>query len=283
MKIDTLAILGIGFLGGSLARAVRQRAIAPRIIGVEPDEVSAQQSLSTGLIDELAPGPSANSITSADLVVCCAPVDHITELLLVTAQHARPGQLLTDVGSTKSAIVSQLEAKLPPHVLFVGSHPLAGSEKQGPEHADANLFEGRLVVVTPTERTPPAALELISAFWQAVGARVRQMKPTEHDRAVALTSHLPHLIASALAGILPPALTDLTASGFRDTTRLAASDPELWTAIALQNREFLLEALTAFDARVSDFRHTLDQKDTAQLLELFQRGKSVRDQLRGGN
>src|SRR5262249_12877032 len=139
----------------------------------------------------------------ADVVVFCTPVDRIVEQVLETAPACAPGTLLTDAGSTKAGIVHGLEGRLPPDVAFVGSHPLAGSEKRGPEFAEARLFQGRLTIVTRTPRTDPAALERTAAFWQALGSRVRLMDPEEHDRALALTSHLPHLLASALAGILP--------------------------------------------------------------------------------
>lgn len=275
MTIDTLAIIGVGLLGGSLARAARQRGVARHIVGVEPDEVSARLALSAGLVDELVPE------AKADVVVCCAPVDCVAELLLAAAEHGKAGTLLTDVGSTKATIVQAVEKSLPPHVLFAGSHPLAGSEKQGPEHADGRLFESRLVIVTPTETTPRAAVEQVSAFWQALGARVRLMSPEEHDRGVALTSHLPHLIASALAGVLPPSLAELTASGFRDTTRLAASDPRLWTAIALQNRDFLLEALATFAGRIEQFQRALEEKDEGRLFELLAVGCKMRKDVTG--
>src|SRR5262249_29527619 len=151
----------------------------------------------------------------------------------------------TDAGSTKEMIVDAVESHMTAGVSFVGSHPLAGSEKRGPEHADANLFQDRLALVTQTPSTNIRALERTKAFWQTLGYRVRVMDPREHDQALAFTSHLPHLVASALAGILPEDLVDLTATGFRDTTRIAAGDPNLWTAIFLQNREAVRAALRA--------------------------------------
>src|SRR5262249_44989507 len=147
----------------------------------------------------------------------------IAAQVLAAARHCRPGTLLTDAGSAKAAIVAKVEAfeaVLPKHVHFVGSHPLAGSEKRGPEFADADLFQGRLTVVTPTQRTDDGALDRTSVFWQTLGSRVKIMNPDDHDRALALTSHLPHVAAAALAGILPPALHELTATGLRDTTRV---------------------------------------------------------------
>ena len=168
---------------------------------------------------------SAEAVGQADLAVFCTPVDHLAAEVLAVALHCRPGVLLTDAGSTKAAIVRAIDGKLPPGVAFVGSHPLAGSEKQGPTHADADLFVGRLVVVTPTAATEEPALARIVTFWEGLGARVKFMDPEAHDRALALTSHLPHLVASALAGVMPTDLKELIATGFRDTTRIAAGDP----------------------------------------------------------
>src|SRR5262249_35465902 len=157
--------------------------------------------------------------------------------IIESAAGCRSGALLTDAGSTKARIVKAVEGRLPRGVSFVGSHPLVGSEKHGPEHADPDLFQNRVVVVTPTDATDEALLQHTSELWKSLGARVVVMSPEEHDRALALTSHLPHLSAAALAGILPPKWRELTATGFRDATRMAAGDPELWTAIFSENRE----------------------------------------------
>src|SRR5206468_2944891 len=147
----------------------------------------------------------------------------------------------------------------------VGSHPLAGSEKRGADHADARLFEGRLTVVTQTPGADPAAVERTCTFWRALGSRVQLMSPEDHDRALALTSHLPHLLAAALAGVLPPELNDLTATGFRDTTRVAAGDPSLWTAIFAQNRAAMLDSLRLLAGRLEEFRAALEAGDAAAL------------------
>jgi prephenate dehydrogenase len=187
--------------------------------------------------------------------------------------------LLTDAGSTKAQIVGTIEPRLPSGVHFVGSHPLAGSEKQGPEHADENLFQDRLTILTPTALTNPAALERTSMFWQALGSKVRLMSPQEHDKALAFTSHLPHLLAAALAGCLPAALHELTASGFRDTTRIAASDPALWTAIFSQNRSAVLGSLGLLMVRLSRFQDYLDSGDWSALNDLLVQAKKVRDAL----
>ncbi len=187
--------------------------------------------------------------------------------------------MLTDAGSTKAEIVATVESGLPPGAHFVGSHPLAGSEKQGPAHADANLFQDRLTIVTATAATDPGALEQTSVFWRGLGCRVRIMSPEEHDKALALTSHLPHLLAAALASNLPHPLHELAASGFRDLTRIASGAPDLWTAIFQQNRSRLLEALEPFLDRVSRLRDCLEAGDWKTLNELLAQAKKVRDAL----
>lgn len=283
MKCDTLAILGVGLIGGSVALAARARGLARRVIGFEPDEKSHMRSLALGIVDEMAPAPNSSRIGAADLVVCCAPVDRIAGLIEGLADRAKPGTLFTDVGSTKAAIVREVEADLPPGISFVGGHPLAGSEKQGAEHANPRLFEGRLVLLTPTQRTNPAALARITAFWEALGARVQSLSPDEHDRAVAMTSHLPHLMASALAGVVPTELYPLTATGFRDTTRIAGGDASLWSGILGQNSGFVLTALELLCQRLGDFRQALEAGDRERLLQLLEEGQRRRQSLTRGN
>ena len=278
MKIKTLTIVGVGLIGGSIGLAARQRGLAQRIVGVGRRRASLDQARAVGAIDDgildLEEG-----IHQADVAVFCTPVNQIAEQILKVASGCRAGTLLTDAGSTKAAIVSEVESRLPSGIAFAGSHPLAGSEKRGPEHADARLFQDRLTVVTRTERTGPASLERTVALWQALGSHVRIMTPEEHDRALAFTSHLPHLLAVALAGALPPEYCDLTATGFRDTTRLAAGDSEIWSAIFAQNRTGVLDALARLHGRLEDLRQALAAEDYATLDALLRQAKRVRDAL----
>jgi cyclohexadieny/prephenate dehydrogenase len=278
MQPGIITIVGAGLIGGSLGLAVKQRGLARIVRGIGRQQASLERARAVGAIDEGFVEPAA-ALAGAGLVVFCTPVDRIAEQVLAFAPHCSPGTLLTDAGSTKGTIVAAVEDHLPSGIAFVGSHPLAGSEKRGPDHADANLFEGRWTVVTRTPRTDPAALEKIVDFWQAVGARVTIMTPDDHDRALAITSHLPHLLAAALAGILPAELFDLTATGFRDTTRIAAGDPGLWTAICAHNREALLSALVPLDERLRQFRRALENRDWTALESLLVQAKKVRDAL----
>jgi prephenate dehydrogenase len=278
MKIGTLTIVGVGLIGGSIGLAARRRGLAGRVVGAGHNAASLERARTVGAVDATSLEMAA-AVAEADVAVFCTPVDRIAEQVLTAAPGCAPGTLLTDAGSTKAAIVAGLDGRLPPGVAFVGSHPLAGSEKRGPDHADADLFRGRFAVVTPGPTTDPAAVERTVAFWQALGSRVRLMSPEEHDRALALTSHLPHLLAAALAGILPDGLRDLTASGFRDTTRVAAGDPALWTGIFAQNRAGVLAALQALTDRLVAFRTALEAGDAAALDDLLAQAKKVRDAL----
>jgi cyclohexadieny/prephenate dehydrogenase len=279
MRVATLAIVGVGLIGGSIALAARRRSVADRILGVDVNTDALDHACKHGLIDEgfRDLGPVAGR---ADLLVFCTPVDRIAPQVLEAAPHCRPGTLLTDVGSTKARILDQIEPHLVSDVPFVGSHPLAGSEKQGPQHADADLFVKRIVVVTPTRNTERDALEQIIAFWRALGAATLLLSPREHDDALALTSHLPHLLAAALAGILPPHWYDLTATGFRDTTRLAAGNPALWTSIFRANPEAVLHGLDRFMSHLQRFRDAIAADEQATLLSLLAQAKSVKDVLR---
>jgi len=199
--------------------------------------------------------------------------------VLEAAPLCRPGAVLTDVGSTKSAILRDLAGRLPKGVAFIGSHPLAGSEKTGPEHARADLFEDCLVVVSAPPDSPPAACAFVMGFWHALGASVVPMPAEEHDRALAMTSHLPHAVASALAAALPEEWRWLTATGFRDTTRIAAGSPELWRAIFLHNKGPVLEALDRFREVLERFRAALADGDAEALLRILHEGKQMRDSL----
>ncbi len=278
MKIKTLAIVGVGLIGGSIGLAVKQRRLAERVLGVGRHEASLQRAQAAGAIDESCLD-LIEAVPRAEFAVFCTPVDQIAEQVLKVGPVCAPGTLLTDAGSTKAAIVRAVDGRLPNGISFVGSHPLAGSEKRGPENAAANLFENKLTIVTPTSQTEATALDRTRAFWRALGARIRLMDPNEHDRALALTSHLPHLAAAALAGILKPELHDLTAGGFRDTTRVAAGDPSIWTGIFLQNKEAVLAALDRFDERLHRFREALKAGDRLPLDSLLQQAKKVRDAL----
>jgi prephenate dehydrogenase len=279
MQPRTLAIVGVGLIGGSVGLAVRRPGGGTHVVGVDRDDNALRCARERGAVDE-ARSDFPAAVAAADLVLFCTPVDSIASQVLAAASACRPGTVLTDAGSTKAAIVDAVESHLPASVAFVGGHPLAGSEKQGPEYADPALFRDRVVVLTPTATSDEQAVARVAAFWESLGARVRRMSPDAHDRALALTSHLPHLVAAALAGVLPPELAGLTASGFRDTTRLAASNPELWSAILDANREAVLDALALFQGQLREFRRALEAGDRDAVRAALEAGGRARSALR---
>lgn len=278
MLFDTLTIVGVGLIGGSIGQAARQHGLCKTIIGVGRDPLSLEKAKAMGAIDSFTTD-LAEGARPADFVVVCTPVDKIAFHVLQAAQVCKPGTIITDAGSTKANIVNDVEGRMPKGVAFVGSHPLAGSEKRGPENATGDLFAGRITIVTPSQSTDSLIRECVVGFWQMLGSEVHLLDPETHDRALALTSHLPHLAAASLAGIVPPQYRPFTATGFRDTTRIASSDPKLWAAIFRQNALAMADALQRYSDRLDEFRQAILSDDEATLIELLSSGKRVRDAL----
>ena len=280
---DTVAIVGVGLIGGSIGLALCKRKLAKHVIGIGRRESSLAEADRLGCVNRTTTN-LANGVKAANLVVVCTPIDLIVQTVKDAAAHMPAGAFLTDAGSTKGNIVALAEEEVRKaaaaggrSLAFVGSHPIAGSEKTGPEAAQADLFEGRVVVMTPTAHTDRGAVQEIEAFWQALGARVVRMSPDEHDAALARTSHLPHLVASALAAATPEELLPLTAGGFLDTTRIAAGDIDLWRQIFLANGGHTLKALADFETVLSRLRRALESGDGAALAGLLTEGKRRRD------
>ncbi|MGF1581002.1 MAG: prephenate dehydrogenase [Gemmataceae bacterium] len=276
--LDSLLLVGIGLLGGSVGMAVRRRGVARRVIGVDRKWAVLNTAKQLGVIDEGTTNLE-EAIANTKFVVFCTPVDTIVDLGRSVAEHCSPGTTLTDVGSTKRKIMAELAGVFPDGVDFVGSHPLAGSEKKGVEHSNPELFQDRLTIVVPDETAPVETIEQVSGFWKAIGSRIRVMAADDHDEALALTSHLPHLVASALAGILPSEYYELAAGGFRDTTRIAASSPTIWKGIFQHNRDTVLAGIACLEKRIGQFREALERQDEERLSELLSEGKKVRDAL----
>lgn len=267
LEFGTVAIVGVGLIGGSLGTALRQRKKAT-VLGVGRDTARLEEARRRGIIDRATIRLSA-AAGDADLLVFCTPVDRIVEGVREAAAHARPGTLITDAGSVKGALCAPLTTGLPAGVEFLGSHPMAGSEKQGFEHADPDLFVNRLCLITPAAHTTVAARARLKQFWEAVGMRTLEMSPAEHDVAVAEASHLPHLVAATLASTLRPEHRPVAATGFRDTTRVASGDPGLWTAILLANADAVLESLERQTALAARFRDALRARDETTLHQLL--------------
>jgi len=279
MPVQNLTIVGVGLIGGSVGLAAKARGAARRVTGVGRDPRTLERAIAEGAIDSFTTD-LAEGVAEADLIVVCTPVDRVAADILAVAAAAPKRSVITDAGSTKGNIVRALAGKLPKTApAFIGSHPLAGSEKKGAAHARSDLFDNRLVIVTPTAETDLEALGVVELFWQALGARVVRMDPFEHDDALALTSHFPHAAASGLAAITPISLLGLTAGGFRDTTRIAAGDPDLWAAIFEANREAVGAATGRFIERMTEFQELLATNDRAGLVRWLAEGKKVRDAL----
>jgi prephenate dehydrogenase len=273
---DTVAIVGVGLIGGSIGLDVRAKKLAKRVIGVGRRASSLKAAKAAGCVTETTL-KLEQAAAAADLIIVCTPVGRIVEDVRTAAAAARPGTLITDAGSTKGSIVRALDGTLPDGVVFVGSHPIAGSEKSGPTAAVRDLYRDRVVVVTPTETTPAAATRTIERFWKLLGARTVRMSPEAHDAALAATSHVPHLIASALAAATPADVLNLAAGGWHDTTRIAASDGALWSQILCDNRECVLEGLTEVEESLEMFRRAIENRDLAGLERLWQVGKERRE------
>jgi cyclohexadieny/prephenate dehydrogenase len=280
MLVATLTIVGVGLLGGSIGLAAKERKLASRIVGVGRSRERLEPARQRGIIDEITLD-LAGAAAESDIMVFCTPVDQIIRQIQIAASASRPACLLTDVGSTKRHIVESIENSGGNPASFVGSHPLAGSEKQGWEFAQANLFQGRTVVVTVTTRTSTAAVARIKEFWRMLGAVVVEMDPAEHDRVLAQTSHLPHLTASALAASMSLKTEQmmLAASGLRDTTRIAAGDPDLWAAILHENCREILPALVSLRHTLDRWQAALEKGDRGAIESLLEQGKQFRDAL----
>jgi len=281
--IRQLAIVGVGLLGGSVAKAARLGGLARRIVGIGRDAGRLRPALDDGTLD-LAVTDLDAGVREADFILLAAPVLTIEGLLERVWRAAPDGALITDVGSTKRNIVRAAERFAATRSLsFVGSHPLAGSEQAGYRVARADLFRGATVVVTPTEATELGSLKKTTEFWEALGARVSSLDPETHDRTVAAISHLPHLIACALvdgAARVEPSALELAARGFRDTTRIAAGDPDMWTEIFLANRDALSATVEAFREALADLQRAIDAGQADALRAVLARIKATREQVR---
>lgn len=267
-----VAIVGTGLIGASIGLALKRAHPMTKVVGYGRRAETLRRARERGAIDEFHLDLDA-SLGNADLCVVCVPVDKIVELVLAMAEFVRDDALMTDAGSTKSRIVQELEERMPATApCFLGSHPIAGSEKTGPDAARADLFEGRVCVLTPTGRTPTAVVERLRGFWNSLGMIVRVTSPEEHDRILGRTSHLPHVVASALAQVVPESAWPFAGTGLGDTIRIAGSDPHLWTAILLANREAVLDALVEMGKRLDQFRVALQQANEPALESLFADG-----------
>lgn len=273
-----VAIVGVGMIGGSIGKALRSRRLATKVVGIGRSQASLDAARRGGCVTDISTDVAAAA--EADLVVVAAGVGAIPGLLDAVDAVVRPGTLLTDAGSTKASIVAGWERRRRSRRgRFVGGHPIAGSHRRGPAAADGDLFAGRVTVVTPAKATPAADADAIGDFWAALGSTVFMMPPREHDRILAATSHAPHVIAAALAAATPAATLAFTAGGWRDTTRIAAGDPELWADILLDNAGGVGDAMKRFAVTVERLLGAIGRGDRRRLVELLSRAKGTRDAL----
>jgi prephenate dehydrogenase len=279
-----VAIVGVGLIGGSIGLALRQRGLAAKVVGVGRRAASLDKAVACRTIDRGTTN-LVEGVSDADWVVVATPVAAIVDNVFAVAAAA-PRAQITDAGSTKAAICGavrsqtlQPEGPISLRDRFIGSHPIAGDHRAGPEHARADLFEGRTVVVTPDDDTPPGLVERTKEFWESLGATVELLSPEEHDRALAATSHLPHLVASALAASTPEEWLRLAGTGWADATRIAAGNPALWTQIFQQNRAGVIDALRRFEHRLAAIEGALAEDDAAALANHLLEAKRIRDAL----
>jgi prephenate dehydrogenase len=281
MSFRQVTIFGVGLLGGSLGLALKQRRLADRIVGVGHRQSTLDAAVARGAIDRGTTRP-AEGVAGSDLVVLATPVGRFGPLLTEAAPALAPGCLITDVGSTKRAVVEAVTPIIPPQCRFVASHPLAGSEARGIDAARADLYLGALVLVTPTPAGDEPSVQRIEQLWQALGCRTRRLDAAMHDRLLAQTSHLPHLAASLLVEALSVEAADLVSTGFLDTTRVASGDPAMWRDIFMTNRDEVLRAVERLEAALAEAKAALTSGDGAAMEALLQRAKIRRDQLRSG-
>jgi prephenate dehydrogenase len=280
--IKQLTIIGVGLIGGSLARALKAAGAVGEVVGSGRDAAHLQQALDLGVIDRMETDPAV-AVRGADVVVVAAPVGAAEAIFRAIAPSLAPDTILTDVGSTKASVVAAAKAvfgELPEN--FVPGHPIAGTEKSGVAASFAELFAGRRVILTPTERSAPAAVAQVRALWEQCGAEVVETSVEHHDEVLAATSHLPHLLAFSLVDTLATLddkqeIFEFAAGGFRDFTRIASSDPRMWHDICIHNEPALLKMLERFEADLDKLRQAIANNDGDYLLRVFTRAKAARD------
>jgi cyclohexadieny/prephenate dehydrogenase len=277
-----VAFIGIGLIGSSMARAMRRATLAGTIVACDTKPKHLKAAIDLGIADE-ASKDCAAAVRDADLVVIATPVSTYASIAKAIAPHLKPGAILTDVGSVKQDVIAAVAPHVPKDAHFVPGHPIAGTEHSGPEAGFAELFDNRWCVLTPLPKTSKKAVAKISELWKGMGARVDIMSPDHHDMVLAITSHLPHLIAYTIVGTATDLEGDLkrevikySASGFRDFTRIAASDPVMWRDIFLTNRDAVLEILQRFTEDLTALQRSIRKGDGRSLEDLFTRTRAVR-------
>ena len=279
---DTLAIIGPGLIGSSIARAARAQGAVRSIMATGRSPKTRQRVAELGIADKVTE-TNAEAVEGADLVIVCVPVGICGGVAKEIGPHLKPGAIVSDVGSVKGSVVRDMGAHLPKTVHFVPAHPVAGTEHSGPDAGFAELFENRWCILTPPEGTAPEPVEKLAAFWRLLGANVDTMTPEHHDLVLAVTSHLPHLIAYTIVGtadeletVTRSEVLKFSAGGFRDFTRIASSDPVMWRDVFLNNKEAVLEMLGRFNEDVAALTKAIRRGDGEALSEHFSRTRAIR-------
>ena len=282
MSVERLAIVGLGLSGSSIARGARTYGLAKDIVAIDRDPGVIERVQALGLAD-LATTDAAEGVRGADLVILCVPVGAIGAVAEVVAPHLKPGAVVSDVGSVKAAVVAAVAPHLSEANTFVPAHPVAGTEYSGPDSGFATLFSNRWCILTPPDGADEAAVARVRDLWQGLGAIVETMTPEHHDLVLAITSHVPHLIAYNIVGtaadleeVTQSEVIKFSAGGFRDFTRIAASDPTMWRDIFLTNRDAVLEMLGRFNEDLSALSRAIRWGDGDALHELFTRTRAIR-------
>ena len=284
IKFKRLAIIGVGLIGGSLARAVRQAGACAEIIGCGRDVAHLKKAVALGVIDRYETD-IALAVKGADMVVAAVPLGAMAAVFKEMLPHLSPEATITDVGSAKSSVVNDARASLGDRFSsFVPGHPIAGTEKSGVEASSAGLFINHCVILTPLAETSPLALQRVHALWKYAGADVVEMEPLHHDEVLAATSHLPHVLAYSLVDTLARMDTNeeifrFAAGGFRDFTRIASSDPVMWSDICLSNKDALLKMIGEFDGQLKILTEAIRNNDNNAIIQIFSRAKQVRDRI----
>ena len=279
---NRLALIGFGLIGGSIARAARAQGLAGEIVTTARSARTRARVAELGIVDSVVES-NAEAVRDADLVILCIPVGACGAVAQEIAGSLKPGAIVSDVGSVKGAVVREMAPHLPEGVHFVPAHPVAGTENSGPDSGFAELFINRWCILTPPEGSDAGAVERLRAFWAGLGARVEIMTPDHHDLVLAITSHLPHLIAytivgtaDELEGVTQSEVLKFSAGGFRDFTRIAASDPIMWRDVFLTNKDAVLEMLGTFNEDLSKLTRAIRRGDGEALFEHFTRTRAIR-------
>jgi prephenate dehydrogenase len=277
-QLDRIAIVGVGLLGGSIGHAVRAAGFAGIRVGIGRRQSSLDKALACEAVDETTLDV-AKGVSNAQLIIVCTPIAQLESMFSLMAPALSRGAYVTDVGSTKAQVVRLAQKLLPAQVRFVGSHPIAGSEKTGVEFSRADLFQRSLCILTPTAKTNPEAIVGVREFWEAIGAVTTVLEPQQHDTMLARVSHLPHAVATALVNLsFRDGAIDVAGPGFADVTRVASGDPDMWTDILRTNRTAMIRAVDRLVAELNRLRQRLDNDDSEALRAWLAAGKQARDE-----